>query len=668
MKKYQNLIDNIPESKIKEIIAKMVKQYDLTGDYCDGIELLFDYEAERYLKSNINFTSEFIELLNQEAEEEFETAIKEWAAKKSNLLYYFNEEPSLESIKRCIYKSLFDFFISEAKRLSENREQLRLEIGSSVNYEECDIQSSFGDVIEFYKDGGWGIGDEDGVVIVKNHLKEQPSKINNLFGVSYINSPYRIIQDRDTKKYGVLSFESYDEALHCLYDKIDIIDFYKESDRHFFIKVMKNEKWGCFDEKCVLIVDIKYDEICLMGDFLECTRDGEVLIYDKLEEPGFDGLHVGKKDLYNAYGNLLIGGFDHLDIDNGYFQFYFGTYYERYNEEEIDFWGNPFQLSKLCLNYENSLCLILDNEFRTIIQNEDGFYRIPKGRVVNSLEELKWLVPEDLLFRYRVDLEHWGDGFIFLHNSNGEQYLIPNYIERGFDSPEEMTTKLQEEKLDMDNRISEMRRLLGIGKNMNTDNSSDADNVSFDIPDFFEEDNDDRYVDDDIILILKFSKEKKLVWCNYINEDYIGIIYRKGRKIGFINDDGLSIEKYDAITVNSYDSNTYVASVSHSCIGESKLPPNPNKCFNITIQFYRLGNDGELTRMDDDWNSFNPTKCRWFPADFLEKNGLVENESFGFYDGSSGLSYEKYGGYNGYDDDTIDYGFDGFPEATWNVD
>ena len=72
--------------------------------------------------------------------------------------------------------------------------------------------------------------------------------------------------------------------------------------------------------------------------------------------------------------------------------------------------------------------------------------------------------------------------------------------------------------------------------------------------------------------------------------------------------------------------------------------------------------------MDDDWNSFNPTKCRWFPADFLEKNGLVENESFGFYDGSSGLSYEKYGGYNGYDDDTIDYGFDGFPEATWNVD
>lgn len=30
--------------------------------------------------------------------------------------------------------------------------------------------------------------------------------------------------------------------------------------------------------------------------------------------------------------------------------------------------------------------------------------------------------------------------------------------------------------------------------------------------------------------------------------------------------------------------------------------------------------------------------------------------------------YAIYGGYNGYDDDTIDYGFDGKPEATWNVD
>lgn len=30
--------------------------------------------------------------------------------------------------------------------------------------------------------------------------------------------------------------------------------------------------------------------------------------------------------------------------------------------------------------------------------------------------------------------------------------------------------------------------------------------------------------------------------------------------------------------------------------------------------------------------------------------------------------YEEYGGYNGYDDFTIDAAFEGDPEATWNVD
>lgn len=31
-------------------------------------------------------------------------------------------------------------------------------------------------------------------------------------------------------------------------------------------------------------------------------------------------------------------------------------------------------------------------------------------------------------------------------------------------------------------------------------------------------------------------------------------------------------------------------------------------------------------------------------------------------------SYEEYGGYNGYDDFTINDAFEGDPEATWNVD
>lgn len=38
-----------------------------------------------------------------------------------------------------------------------------------------------------------------------------------------------------------------------------------------------------------------------------------------------------------------------------------------------------------------------------------------------------------------------------------------------------------------------------------------------------------------------------------------------------------------------------------------------------------------------------------------------------YYEGSE-PTYHKYGGYNGWDDDTIDAAFEGMPEATWNVD
>ena len=47
------------------------------------------------------------------------------------------------------------------------------------------------------------------------------------------------------------------------------------------------------------------------------------------------------------------------------------------------------------------------------------------------------------------------------------------------------------------------------------------------------------------------------------------------------------------------------------------------------------------------------------------------NASYNDWDGNFEVDnsrYEKYNGYNGYDDDTIDEAFDGFPEATWNID
>ena len=48
-------------------------------------------------------------------------------------------------------------------------------------------------------------------------------------------------------------------------------------------------------------------------------------------------------------------------------------------------------------------------------------------------------------------------------------------------------------------------------------------------------------------------------------------------------------------------------------------------------------------------------------------NDVIDNDRIGYFDVDDS-PYEKYHGYNGYDDETIDTAFDGYPEATWNVD
>ena len=50
-----------------------------------------------------------------------------------------------------------------------------------------------------------------------------------------------------------------------------------------------------------------------------------------------------------------------------------------------------------------------------------------------------------------------------------------------------------------------------------------------------------------------------------------------------------------------------------------------------------------------------------------QNDDVSYNDWHGNYDVED-FPYEKYHGYNGYDDDTIDEAFDGYPEATWNVD
>ena len=53
---------------------------------------------------------------------------------------------------------------------------------------------------------------------------------------------------------------------------------------------------------------------------------------------------------------------------------------------------------------------------------------------------------------------------------------------------------------------------------------------------------------------------------------------------------------------------------------------------------------------------------------FNRKRETISNDYCDDGNDDYNCRFEKYGGYNDFDDDTIDEAFDGFPEATWNVD
>lgn len=572
MFKYQDLIDKLSPVEIDSTIKKMVDNYDLTRDYyCKDEKKIFN--VKKTINKCFHLSPEFTELM------EYYIQI-ELAKKEDSEEFFFLSDYTYEHeyLEENIYKSLLDYLETEAKKILENREYLRIPSGHTVDFKECMLSYKYQNKVEFYKDGGWGIAENDGTVLIKNHLMVQPSKVNlhnpRLFNR---NTPYRIIQDRDTKKYGILSCDVFYEVLHCLYDKIELI--YEESKKHFFIKTMKNGKWGCFDDRCALIISFEYETINLSHGFLECSRSEEKLSGETFYAQG--NRYVRKSDLYNNEGILLIGGYDHFEFCNDYMQFYFGTYYE---------YGK--------INFDQSECLVLDKDFKTIISDKDGCFRMSKGHVFNSLEEVKSFVPSESLLKYQVNVSDLNNGLIYLYDYNGIQYIVPKYIQEGLDAPDEIHNLIMTEMVN--------------------------------------ESIEDLYVEDAIITIQKLNDRHKIEWIDYVNEiewvyNMFGTpntcrythIYRKKQKVGFYDENGLFPALYDAITRCSIDGKLYVASYEFlKNTNDTIYNNNPNyiKDKRIYIHYYMIDEDGNCTRMEDNFDIFNPRRYDWFPTDFIEKN------------------------------------------------
>ena len=622
--RYKDIAETISNSDIDNLIDVMIDNYDKDGKWYEEYNLKESNSKNSILlyllnRTGLEKTSHAFDFISKNAPHLLNTlnlidkTARQEIEKEGSINYdpfWFTDsqykEINIESRIEKIGRDILIRISKVAKQKRNDRIFYRLPIGEIVDLSFCTSHSPFNGKIEFCKDGGWGIADKEGYIIVKNHLVEQPSNTHKIFNKE--NCPYRLIQDRDTELYGVLSLETFKEVIHCIYEEIEVAEYQYSNTKKHFLKVKKNEKWGCYDEDCSFIIDCKYDDINIIAEWIEGCRDGDFL-YSEIDFNKYNKIYEGFKDLYDTEGRIMLSGYNLLEYEYGQcFKFYFGTKYESYIEKETTIYNDVIDLQQYRINYDKSQCLVLDRHFRTIFKNNGQYTQIPLGEKVHSKQELEYLLPNDLLLSGYVDLSDW-DSFIYLKRRNAEKFIASNYIEEV--NVEFFGKKIYE-------------------------------------PGYWV----DEFIEDDEVTILRIAKNKSILWsfrANEIGNSRSGLhLYRLSNKVGFFSYEKISNAMYSAISTDFQDKKTYIAQKQRN-----------------EIFFFEMNEIGELIELED----FNPQKHSWFPNDFLSKNGLIEYVANNYYnDDDDSPSYEKYGGYNGYDDDTIDYGFDGHPEATWNVD
>lgn len=637
--KYRHLAEKISDIEIDSMVDAMI-------DNCDKHDKYFNSNKMEEFVTTFVHSRDFLSAIEMYAQEECKKSDSQYSREFSNIEFLrrvtpcilgdkdeeweqnYIEEEKFRFVKNEIYKDILNSIEQTAREKRRDRLYSRLNVGEKVNLDSCALQEIILENIWFYKDGGWGIANPEGIVIVKNHLVQKPEWNNVLFDDK--KPRYIKIQDRDTGLYGVLSLESFKEVIHCLYDEIRCISYWDGDKKKYVVEVKTNDKWGCYDENCAFIIECKYDYISITDKWIECSRDGSLQYYEYDYEKN-ESVYNGVKDLYTTEGVLLLGGYNHFEYDyKRYFKFYFGIQYEECSvKKKYDSYGNEIVVSNYRLNYNDSLCIVLDSHFRTIIKSNNRYFQIPRGITIKSRQELDLIIPKEFLFYGHVDLSDI-NRFIYITRRNGEKYVVSEYIE-GFmaEIP--------------DGVVSQEARW------------------------------NDNLIEDDEVIIVRIGEDGTILWRTKVNEigpNYSGgRLYRRDDNVGFFSFNGVSCAEYAAVSIDCQEDKAYVAKIVYLNGIPYEMQWNPNfiPYKQQVIQYFELLENGELKRMKDDWKEFNPKKHKWFPDDFLYKNGVVEDFSDNYYE-SEGRSYEKYGGYNGYDDDTIDYGFDGYPEATWNVD
>ena len=159
------------------------------------------------------------------------------------------------------------------------------------------------------------------------------------------------------------------------------------------------------------------------------------------------------------------------------------------------------------------------------------------------------------------------------------------------------------------------------------------------------------------ILILP-SKVNEL-WVNSLPPHIKKVMVKSGElklKIG-----SRSREQYDYLIKNNVfvdeNGDVIVPSLCIYKLGEE----NPNGTYHVKHSA-KYRENGTIISFDGKKFDVNEVDC------FEDKSDSRRAGNGSIDDNQERPTYSRYGGYNGYDDDTIDSAFEGDPEATWNID
>lgn len=211
----------------------------------------------------------------------------------------------------------------------------------------------------------WGVINLHGKDICKIKYKE-PIPVNRSF---------TIVEDADTNCKGVIRNDGV-EIIPTIYSQIkeEYLQINNQTSvLHFLVAYGLNDFiepgcyingiWGCYNWKGEEIIPVKFHSIhCIKNYFI--VGDDEYIGRDYYSDEDY---YIGTYDLYDKDGNMIIGGFNHIQAKNNYFILQYGIEVKQYWETR--YWGEiPYDEElNYKIIYDNSISIIIDKDLKSLV-------------------------------------------------------------------------------------------------------------------------------------------------------------------------------------------------------------------------------------------------------------------------------------------------------------